>query len=152
MKAAKGGAVAYMASARPSPVDKSLAQRIKVHVARRPAAWETWEAWSTLLECLKKASKRPYKALFLDGLGMYCSLALSRPQAAFLDDIEVFALGCRHQAALTVVVADEVGQGGVAGHPVSRAFADLNGLANQVLARHADEVWVVQAGIETRIK
>jgi adenosylcobinamide kinase/adenosylcobinamide-phosphate guanylyltransferase len=83
---------------------------------------------------------------------MYTSLALKRPLDDFLDDIEVFAKACRNQAALTVVVADEVGQGGVAGHPVSRAFADRNGLANQVLARYADEVYSVQAGLALALK
>jgi adenosylcobinamide kinase/adenosylcobinamide-phosphate guanylyltransferase len=149
---AGAGSVAYLATARPLAGDKSLAQRLKAHQARRPEHWETWEAWETLLECMKKAARRPFKAIFLDGLGMYTSLALKRPQAAFLDDIEVFAKACRRQAGLTVVVADEVGLGGVAGHPVSRAFADRNGLANQLLAQHADEVYSVQAGLALALK
>jgi adenosylcobinamide kinase/adenosylcobinamide-phosphate guanylyltransferase len=149
---AKQGSVAYLATARPLAGDKSLAQRLAQHQARRPAHWEVWEAWDTLLECLKKASKSPYKALYLDGLGMYTSLALKRPQANFLDDLEVFAKGCRRQAALTVVVADEVGLGGVPGHPVARAFADRNGLANQLLACYADEVIWVEAGLPLTLK
>jgi adenosylcobinamide kinase/adenosylcobinamide-phosphate guanylyltransferase len=149
---AGAGSVAYLATARPLALDKGLTERLKLHQARRPWHWETWESWDTLLECMKKAARRPFKAIFLDGLGMYTSLALKRPAEAFLDDIEVFAKACRRQAGLTVVVADEVGLGGVAGHPVSRAFADRNGLANQLLAKHADEVYSVQAGLALALK
>ncbi len=144
--------VAYLATARPQARDQGLAQRLKLHQARRPRHWETWEDWNTLLECVKKAARSPYKALFLDGMGMYSSLALARPLDSFLDDVEVFAKACRNQAALTMVVADEVGQGGVPGHALARAFVDRNGLANQVLARHADEVYSVQAGLALTLK
>ena len=123
---AGAGSVAYLATARPLAGDKSLAQRLKAHQARRPEHWETWEAWETLLECMKKAARRPFKAIFLDGLGMYTSLALKRPQAAFLDDIEVFAKACRRQAGLTVPVLCLLGAPDAAHEEAVRAGVDLS--------------------------
>jgi adenosylcobinamide kinase / adenosylcobinamide-phosphate guanylyltransferase len=51
-----------------------------------------------------------------------------------------------------VLVTDEVGLGGVAMHPVSRAFQDGLGWLNQEVAQVADEVWMVIAGIPWRVK
>jgi adenosylcobinamide kinase/adenosylcobinamide-phosphate guanylyltransferase len=154
LQAKAKGKVAYLATARvpAKGQDKALQDRLAKHQARRCADWETWDAWSELLPCLKKAARSPYKALLLDGLGMHCSRHLKTPQDVFLDDLEVFAKGCVNQVPLTVVVADEVGLGGVPGHAVARKFADLNGLANQLFAKYAHEVWFVVAGVATRVK
>ena len=51
-----------------------------------------------------------------------------------------------------ILVTDEVGLGGVAMHPVSRAFQDGLGWLNQEVAQVADEVWMVIAGIPWRVK
>jgi adenosylcobinamide kinase/adenosylcobinamide-phosphate guanylyltransferase len=148
----KDGPVVYLATARPNRRDPELTRRIADHRRQRPVHWEVLEGWSSLLQTLKKLSKRRQKGLLLDGLGMHLASRLRDPEEAVMDDLEVFAKGCRHQAAWTLVTADEVGLGGVSGHPASRRFADLNGKANQVLAAAADEVWWVAAGITTRIK
>ena len=148
------GAVAYLATAMPPKPgkDRELARRLAEHRASRPRAWVTMEGWKGLVQPLKKASKSRFKALLLDGLGMYVAANMDLPEAQLLDEARVFGMGCRHQAALSVVVADEVGLGGVPGHPVARRFADLNGRVNQVFASVADEVFFVMAGTALKIK
>ncbi len=51
-----------------------------------------------------------------------------------------------------IVVSNEVGSGIVPMHPLTRRFRDLLGLANQMLARQADKVVVMQMGIPVVIK
>ncbi len=158
----RGGAVAYLATWPEPPrgkADPERERRVRLHRQSRPAGWTTLEAWRGLVEALKAVSKGApgrgagaFRAILLDGTGLFVSNAMAWPENRVLDQAEVFCLSCRHQAALTVVVADEVGQGGVPGHPVARRFADLNGKFNQALARAADEVWWVAAGTAFRTK
>jgi adenosylcobinamide kinase/adenosylcobinamide-phosphate guanylyltransferase len=51
-----------------------------------------------------------------------------------------------------IVVSNDVGGGIVPGDPLSRKFRDLLGLANQALAKKADTVIFMQAGIPLTIK
>jgi adenosyl cobinamide kinase/adenosyl cobinamide phosphate guanylyltransferase len=150
----KGGSVAYLATAHEPALkaDSELSERIAAHRLSRPKSWEVMEGWNSLVEPLKRLSKERVDGILLDGLGMFVAANMKLPRAQVLDEIEVFALSCRHQAAYTVITADEVGLGGIAGDAVSRKFADLNGQANQDLAARADEVWWVTAGLGTRIK
>ena len=78
-------------------------------------------------------------------------MRLDQHQDSVLAEWEAF-LGLAGQAPLAILVLDEVGLGGVAAHPVARAFADLNGRLNQAAAAAADEVYSVQAGLLTRLK
>jgi adenosylcobinamide kinase / adenosylcobinamide-phosphate guanylyltransferase len=51
-----------------------------------------------------------------------------------------------------IVVTNEVGSGIVPDNPISRRFRDCAGRANQVIARAADEVYHLVAGIPIKIK
>ena len=54
--------------------------------------------------------------------------------------------------ATLVVVTNEVGDGIVPMNHLAREFRDLSGLANQLLARQAEEVYLVTDGIPIDIK
>ncbi len=51
-----------------------------------------------------------------------------------------------------LVVSNEVGLGVVPPYELGRAYRDILGRANQILAHHADEVFLLVAGIPMRIK
>jgi adenosylcobinamide kinase/adenosylcobinamide-phosphate guanylyltransferase len=51
-----------------------------------------------------------------------------------------------------VVVTHEVGSGVIPPTPLGRAFSDILGEANQILAAGADEVYAMTAGIPQKIK
>ena len=55
-------------------------------------------------------------------------------------------------AGEVIIVSNEVGGGLVPEHPVSRAFRDLQGFANQRLAQAADNVVFIVAGLPLRLK
>ena len=133
-----------------SETDLELAERLTEHRRTRPESWTTVDVGHDLLAAGKACFEAGHDAWFLDGLGAWAALQLSRPQAAMAALGGFLTLG--RQAQLVVLVLDEVGQGGVAGDPVSRAFADLNGSLNQAACREADQVHSVQAGLSLRLK
>jgi len=51
-----------------------------------------------------------------------------------------------------ILVSNEVGMGIIPDNPLGRAFCDLSGEANEILAAAADEVYVVFAGLPLKLK
>lgn len=51
-----------------------------------------------------------------------------------------------------VIVSNEVGLSLVPGEPLGRAYRDVLGRANQVIATRADEVYFMVAGLPLKIK
>lgn len=66
--------------------------------------------------------------------------------------IKKFSAAAVDCPADVLVVTNEVGMGVVPNYPVARAFRDLSGRANQVVAEAADQVWFVVSGIPQRFK
>jgi adenosylcobinamide kinase/adenosylcobinamide-phosphate guanylyltransferase len=61
--------------------------------------------------------------------------------------------GCAERlAADIVVVSNEVGMGVVPPYELGRAYRDLLGRANQIMAQHADEICLLVAGIPMKVK
>ena len=54
--------------------------------------------------------------------------------------------------ATYIFVTNEIGQGGVSPNALQRRCADLQGMMNQYIAERADEVILMVAGIEVKIK
>lgn len=134
-----------------APEDLELALRLTEHRANRPESWTTVEVGGDLLASGKACVSAGHDAWFLDGLGAWAALKLEQPQAA-MAALGGFLALAKASGVLCVLVLDEVGQGGVPGHPVARAFADLNGSLNQAACGSADEVHWVQAGLAQRLK
>ena len=55
-------------------------------------------------------------------------------------------------AGTILLVANEVGQGIVPANALARRFRDEAGWLNQAVARAADDVWFVTAGIPQQLK
>jgi adenosylcobinamide kinase/adenosylcobinamide-phosphate guanylyltransferase len=123
--------------------DASLKARVAVHQARRPPDWETQNVGESLAACAL------LPAFLLDGFGLWLARHYRKPWEALKEDIDAFLVG---PFQLGIVVLDEVGLGGVSGHPAGRLFADRNGMANRLLCGAAQEVWRVDAGLASRLK
>jgi adenosylcobinamide kinase/adenosylcobinamide-phosphate guanylyltransferase len=52
----------------------------------------------------------------------------------------------------TIFISNEVGEGIVPMHPVSRQFRDLSGIMNQEFAQAADKVYFMKFGIAQELK
>jgi histidinol-phosphate/aromatic aminotransferase/cobyric acid decarboxylase-like protein/adenosyl cobinamide kinase/adenosyl cobinamide phosphate guanylyltransferase len=147
---ASGLPVRYVATADAS--DPTMAARIDAHRARRPAAWQTFEAGARLADALADAAGI---CVLVDGLGAWIAGAMHRAGAFEPDgddalrrareevhaDIEELL----HTPAL-IVVAEHAGEGVLPADAGSRAWLDLLGEATQRLAARADRVELVVAG------
>lgn len=137
---AAGRNVRYVATAAGS--DPSMAERIRAHVARRPAAWETVEADDDLTGALSSG-----RLSLIDGLGVWIAGALHRSTngtGGVLVQIE--RLIESSQTHDVIVVAEEAGQGLLPGDTLSRTWLDVLGEAVQRLSAAADRVDYVVAG------
>jgi histidinol-phosphate/aromatic aminotransferase/cobyric acid decarboxylase-like protein/adenosyl cobinamide kinase/adenosyl cobinamide phosphate guanylyltransferase len=152
---ATGLPVRYVATA--DAGDRSMAERIRAHVARRPAAWTTVQADGSLAAAL---AERGGDCVLLDGLGPWIATALHRAGAfdvaepaalgpvrdALLADVERLARAAADDPAPTIVVAEEASQGVLPADADARVWLDLLGDAVQRLAAAAERVELVVAG------
>ena len=164
-----GDRVLYVATAEAK--DEEMRQRVVKHRASRPASWRTLEAPENVGQAIRQAAgERP--VILVDCLTVLVSnrlLAASGPEedpfdapsadpfdeaieADVLAEVEALAACAREIDANLIVVSNEAGMGVVPPYELGRAYRDLLGRANQVLARHADEVHFLIAGIPMRVK
>lgn len=149
-------AVDYIATARHDSTDAEWAERIARHRERRPAHWTTIETAD-----LPSVLAAPGNAALVDSITAWLVTAMdevdawtgseeSRETLAREVDRTVGAWAATER--LVIAVSDEVGSGIVPEAASARAFRDALGLLNQRLAASADEVWLVTAGIASRLR
>jgi adenosylcobinamide kinase/adenosylcobinamide-phosphate guanylyltransferase len=143
----------YLATA--EALDAEMAQRIANHRAERGPDWRTIEEPLDLLKGLGQAE--PGSPVLLDCLTLWLSNAIGqdpdgRDFDAILERLGAFLGGAAKRAGPLIIVSNEVGGGLVPIDPVSRFFRDISGLAHQMIAKEADSVYLVTAGISQRLK
>ncbi|MDP1808755.1 MAG: bifunctional adenosylcobinamide kinase/adenosylcobinamide-phosphate guanylyltransferase [Actinomycetota bacterium] len=145
--AGEGGAVTYIATAR--PLDNEMRAKIETHRRRRPPGWRTIEvSGPDLLEVLPGVADG---VVIVDGLTLYVATAMAAakdPEAHMNEVIQAL----RKAVGTVIVVSDEVGLGLVPESTAGRAFRDLLGRVNQRLAEAADNVYFVAAGLPLTLK
>ncbi|MDD5084581.1 MAG: bifunctional adenosylcobinamide kinase/adenosylcobinamide-phosphate guanylyltransferase [Candidatus Omnitrophica bacterium] len=143
--------VVFIATAAPS--DSEMQERIKLHKASRPRDWGLIEEAKDIETALSKLDGK-YGVVLIDCLG----LAVSNLMAGDLKDKEIgkrigsLISAVRKTKRTVILVSNDVGSGIVPANPMARRFRDLLGLANQLAAKLADEVILMQAGIPVMIK
>ncbi len=168
-----GAKVTYVATAQ--AFDEEMEHRIELHRSRRPADWLTVEeplnAAGVITEYGSKSD-----VIMLDCLTMLLSNLMfaeeqrtgrtledefkkgSRKnfqqdfQKRILDEIGAVARAAREAPAHVVVVSNEVGLTLVSDNYLGRQYQELVGLANQIAAGQADEVYLVVAGYPLELK
>ena len=149
--------VAYLATLRAE--DDEMRQRIRRHRSARPTAWSTIEEPLAIAAAVRRASHE-FDSIVLDCLTLWLSNFCWEHRACDAEELERRALaeaedlvrGARASACHLIAVSNEVGCGIVPENAVARAFRDLQGFGNQLVARAADEGWQTVAGIPVRIK
>ena len=145
--------------------DDEMARRVARHRADRPDRWKTLEAQNDVVGTLEEI---PSKSIVLldcvtmmvtnlmfsrrtewDGLSMEEERSVEQFVLEEVDRmLEVF----RRRDISAVLVSNEVGQGLVPPYPLGRIFRDIAGWANQRIAKEADSVYLITAGIPQTIK
>lgn len=170
------GPVLYVATAETRPGDPSMEERIRRHRARRPENWRTLECPLRLGERIAAAlagygveedfpgrNSNPAWAptILLDCVTLWVSnilFSLPDPEdlIAFEDavrhEVEALISVIRSSGCRWVVVSGETGLGGIEPTRLGRNYCDGLGLANQLIAAHAREAFLVVAGRLLRLE
>jgi adenosylcobinamide kinase/adenosylcobinamide-phosphate guanylyltransferase len=152
-----GDRVVYVATAEAG--DEEMRERIQKHRRSRPSNWRTLEIPCDVgAAILTQAKDAP--VVLLDCLTLLISNLLVEADGPFAAEIETQITGevdalvvcAKTLAGDLIIVSNEVGMGLVPPYPLGRAFRDIVGRANQDLARNADEVYLLVAGIPMVLK
>jgi len=146
---ATGQPVSFIATAQAH--DAEMADRIARHQAERPAHWTTIEAPLDLAGAIRAA---PSGMVVVDCLTLWLTNWLCHPEP---DDFAsaraaLLAVLQARDADEIILVSNETGLGIIPLGELTRRFVDEAGWLNQDLARLADEVVFVAAGLPLTLK
>ncbi|MBC7764841.1 MAG: bifunctional adenosylcobinamide kinase/adenosylcobinamide-phosphate guanylyltransferase [Hyphomonadaceae bacterium] len=154
---------AYIATA--LCVDDEMQMRVNWHQERRPKEWHTIETYRDfhkhikphtydciMLDCVTvMLSNLIFEYTHIDWDTVSTDMLQGIEQEALLH-IEKLVLFAKQSTCPVVVVTNEVGMGVVPENRLARFFRDVQGKANQIMARDADDVYFVVSGIPMKIK
>ncbi len=154
----RGGDVLFVATAEAR--DAEMQRRIKAHRKARPAGWKTLEVTTGIgARITRHVGKAP--TVIIDCLTLLVNNIFekynektdaSRLEKAVEAEIKELLNYIDMSEALFIIVSNEVGLGIIPADSISRLYRDLLGRANQRLAAHADEVYLLVAGIPITVK
>ncbi len=133
--------------------DREMKEKIKLHKAARPRQWKLIEEGKDVGSILSKLNGR-YEVILIDCLGLLIAnlLESNLKDREIERRIEKLINTIVRINPTTILVSNEVGSGIVPANPLARRFRDILGLANQTMARKADEVIFMQSGIPVMLK
>lgn len=152
----KSSRVAYIATAQ--ALDEEMQTRIATHRQNRPASWQTIEISSRVGQALLLSPPQA-DVILLDCLTLLVANRLleagpdvDQPSEVdsehfVQDEIDQLLKAIHITPAEWIIVTNEVGLGLVPPYPLGRIYRDLLGWANQRLARAADRVVFMIAGM-----
>jgi len=140
------------------PLDEEMNARIETHKRSRPPTWKTLEAPTNVAKAMR-GKIGDAEVVIVDCLTLLVSNlmgtedidagTLEKKVTAELEDLVAFM---RTTKAHFIIVSNEVGLGLVSPYPAGRVYRDALGMANQMLAKNADEVYFMVAGIAIPLK
>jgi len=153
-----GKSVTFIATAQ--TLDEEMSTRIQKHRVERPVNWETLEV---PLGIASHTEQIKSDVVILDCITLLVSnLLMQFVKDDFVDEkpfmlavqkeMDELLLAIREQEQSWIIVSNEVGLGLVPPYQMGRVYRDGLGWANQSLAREADKVIFMVAGIPTVIK
>ncbi len=133
--------------------DEEMDERIAKHRRSRPASWKVITEGKNIAAVLQKMHS-PSQTLVLDCLGLWVFNLLEDKLTDSQIEREFKKLGevLGKAKGTVIVVSNEVGSGLVPPYLAGRRFRDLLGRGNQIIAKKADEVFLMQIGFPTRLK
>lgn len=158
------GPIAYLATAQ--ALDKEMESRINQHRQRRPKDWTTFEEPLQISELIEKHCTS-YPSWLLDCVTLYVSnllffylkthqkedeLCNDGLQDFILHEIKNLLKTVQNTGICLVAVSNEVGWGLVPPDSISRAYRDIMGIVNQLMAQASNEVYLVSMGIPLCLK
>ena len=151
-----GKRVLFVATA--EPLDEEMGARIKAHKRSRSPTWRTLEAPTDVAQAVRRKIDDAEVVIIdcmtllvsnLMGTEDVAAETLEKKVTAELKELVAFV---KTTKAHFIIVSNEVGLGLVPPYPAGRVYRDALGMANQMLARNADEVYFMVAGIPIELK
>ena len=135
------------------PLDEEMQERIKKHQEERGEGWITLEEPLDLSKVLKKEQGR-FEVLVLDCITLWLNnlIMSGADREQILAKLHLFIEECKNSKGTVIVITNELGSGIIPMDPSTRAFRDVAGEANQILAAEFDEVINMVSGIPVTIK
>ena len=158
----------YLATAKIT--DYEMEKRVLKHQERRSSKWDTHEGYEDLEQVIIK------DGIGYDGILLDCATTMTTNmlfdligevdydtfdysavdyKAIELKILEAFERLCKAAVSVEaklVIVTGEIGLGVVPDSYLGRAFRDIAGRVNQLLASYCDQVYFVVSGIPLKIK
>jgi adenosylcobinamide kinase/adenosylcobinamide-phosphate guanylyltransferase len=128
-------------------VDEEMTSRIKKHQDDRGAAFDLVEEPKNLTKVLKEVDTDA--TVLVDCLTLWLS---NNMMGEGTDTNQSVIAAARARTGATIFISNEVGEGIVPMHPVSRQFRDLSGIMNQEFARASEKVYFMKFGIAQELK
>jgi adenosylcobinamide kinase / adenosylcobinamide-phosphate guanylyltransferase len=158
LAAESGKSVAFLATAR--ALDDEMSARIQKHRAERPAHWETLEVPMDITVHINQIRS---DIIILDCITLLITNLLMQFVENDLVDEKPFMFSVQKEINELLsahrktdqhwlIISNEVGLGLVPEYQMGRVYRDGLGWANQALAREADKVIFMVAGIPTVVK
>ena len=158
------GTRAYIATG--EALDDEMHHRISKHKEDRGPEWSTYEEPVKIAKILTDIIDK-YSVVVIDCLTLWLSNVLLRTKnkeqrakttdesiQEFIETLKSLKNSSRvtHHALRLFIVSNELGMGIVPENAMAREFRDLTGFLNQKVAAIADDVYLVTAGIPSKIK
>jgi adenosylcobinamide kinase/adenosylcobinamide-phosphate guanylyltransferase len=141
------GRPVYIATA--EALDGEMRERIAKHRARRGSEWLERETPLELVSALVETDGGGTR--LVDCLTLWLS-NLMHAERDWEQEAKLLVEALNRQKSAVVLVTNEVGVGIVPDNALARRFRDAAGILNQMVARAADEVEFVVAGLPMRVK
>ena len=150
-----GDRVLFCATAQ--PLDGEMQERIQAHRQNRPPGWDTLEISDGLAAALAGRTGA-YDAVIIDCITLLTANCIGEAmdyrsaEKAVDDEVDGLIDLMRRADCRFILVSNEVGGGIVPDNRLARVYRDALGRANQRLARAADEVILLTAGLPAKLK
>ncbi|MBI2447644.1 MAG: bifunctional adenosylcobinamide kinase/adenosylcobinamide-phosphate guanylyltransferase [Candidatus Omnitrophica bacterium] len=144
--------------------DEEMKLRIKKHIKSRPKDWKTIEEPLDLPRAIRNI-KGKGKVVLIDCITLYISNVLlkgysekkkpreiNRLNDWILEEAGKMVSAINASPHIFIIVSNEVGMSIVPENRLARLFRDIHGETNQIISRNAESVYMVVAGIPTKIK
>jgi adenosylcobinamide kinase / adenosylcobinamide-phosphate guanylyltransferase len=144
--------VIFVATAKAS--DDEMHRKIERHRSERPAEWTTVEEPLELVQVLTQRAL-DCDVMVVDCLTVFAANLLETEgddQSAIERRVEALCVALQSASCSVVLVSNEVGSGVVPAYPLGRRYRDLLGEINQSVARVADDVVLMVAGLPLALK
>ncbi len=147
----RGEPLLYIATA--AYGDREMTERIARHQERRGTSWQTIEEQYDLAGVIA-GHDGWFKAILVDCVTLWLTNLLFKyeDKATVLEEVRRTASFFPSLKTPLFLVSNEVGMGIIPDNSLGRAFCDLSGEANEILATAADEVYVAFSGLPLKIK